>query len=424
MALGINSSGPRKSNIFDPVIRPKGSETQSDVKPFALPKTQQANTASEAAPITKTAPVSSPDTVKPAESKPIPSTARPLDKTDIINFLVNFQKSPTQENQTILSYIIQHGLEASLENFDTVTRLLQGKNKPNAPESAVVSVLKGLADVPKSVDILGTFVANNPQIALNLDQVQGALKQLQQSLQQHQGLFDVSLFTGFIGILSTLDDNLKKLNKKAEDGDMALGELKRGELLNDVKVLTEFLGGLEEKIQRENPQDSPLSGVRQNISQLKEKLTGFLDNLTAQVILSKESGVQQLGTDKFMYLQMPNPLTEKPSNIELLIKKDPQKNGALNPAKTRIIAKFDTPDLGELSVTLDVADKKVWYLFYTQNSETKSAVMKLSPELKEQMSALDYEVMGIQAVEKKLDIKKLVLPTLNLDKLSRINAEV
>ena len=51
-------------------------------------------------------------------------------------------------------------------------------------------------------------------------------------------------------------------------------------------------------------------------------------------------------------------------------------------------------------------------------------IIQLSGQLKDTVEALNYEVKGIQAVEKKLDIKKLLVPTLNLDKLSRVNAEV
>lgn len=423
MAQGIGQANPGRSRgPLDPTIRPKGASAQTDSKPFALPDTK-INQNTRAAPVEKTTLAPPVQQQKAPELKPSSMPTRPMDKSDIVTMLMAFQKSPNGENQSILSSIIQHGLPASSETFETVSRLVQGREKPNSTESAVISVLKGVGDISKSVEALSSFVGTNPQIAQTLLQVQTALQQAQQSILQHRAVLNNDFVAGLAGILSEMDNSIKKLTQKTDLQDILL-KIKRPDLIGDAKALFEFLGGVDQKLQREFPQNARLQGLRQDILQVKERLGELLDNLTSQAILSQDSVVSQVGNDKFFYFQIPNPFSEKQSQMEVLIRKDPQNTQAVNPAKTRIVTKFETEELGELAVTIDIEDKKLWYLFHTDNPDTKAMIVSLSGQLKEAMEGLNYQVKGIQAVEKKLDIKKLLVPTLNLDKLSRVNAEV
>ena len=47
----------------------------------------------------------------------------------------------------------------------------------------------------------------------------------------------------------------------------------------------------------------------------------------------------------------------------------------------------------------------------------------LSVDLKERMSALNFRLVRFRTLAKPLDLKKLLMPTFNLDKLTRIVAE-
>ena len=165
--------------------------------------------------------------------------------------------------------------------------------------------------------------------------------------------------------------------------------------------------------------------MRNQMAKMRQELSEMMNSLTSQSILSKDSARQPLGTDdKFAYWQIPNPLT-KESNMELLIRKDPQrKKGALDPKKTRIILKMETPDLGEISIIIDVLENRVWYIFNTSSEETKAFITKMNNDLKQRMAQANFQLSGMQAIQKRLDIRKYILPTLNLDSVMRIHHEV
>ena len=81
-------------------------------------------------------------------------------------------------------------------------------------------------------------------------------------------------------------------------------------------------------------------------------------------------------------------------------------------------------DLGELTIEIVVKDKRVWYIFNSQREKTKKIIELNTKNLKDQMEAIDYVMIGLKAVMKKVDVNKYILPKLDLDGYKRINTEV
>jgi hypothetical protein len=429
MDIGISSSGPRRSSIFDPIIKPssKADAAASVSKPFSIEESQGINkNVTAPTPVDTAAKVSAVKSVTKTDGTsttgPKETIARPISRADIVDQLLHLQKAPSTENIQIMSMILQYGLEASGVNFETVQTLLKGRKSTKSLEPSVVSLSKGLAETPRSVDIIGQFLTNQTQIAQQLQQLQSAMSQFQLGMNLSQSLLDSGLIAGLGSALSELDDSLKKLSKKSGT-QLDWAKYNRGAVIQDFKALYEFVGGLRQKLNGTSPSGA-LSQFMTNSSVLQTAISGFLESLTSQVIMSEQVS-QQVGSDRFGYWQFPNPWMQGQSVIELLVRKDPlKKKTEYNSQKTRIILKFETVDLGEMAVTLDVLEQKIWMSVSSNRPESLLLVRKWISQFKEQASAHNYELVGFQSSAKPVDIKQLLLPKLNLDTLSRISTEV
>ena len=361
---------------------------------------------------------------KQEQNQGVKTESRPIGEKDIVDQLFKLQKPPTPQNKEILSSMLKHHVEASLSAFENIETLVKGKRNSRNLEAAVISYSKGLNESTKSSDLLSQFFTSQTQVLQNMQKLQTQMTQFQSLLSQQKGVFSPGLQGALAAVISELSEDLKKATKKSTDAKINLAKFDRGQLITDLKVFLDFLGGLERKTAKEIKNPQIFDNIQRHLAGLKGAIGDTLDVFLTQLILSKEAKNVKMGVDQFVFHQIPNPMTVAPRNIDLLIKKDPkQKKNNINPEQTRIVLKFDTPDLGEVSVIIDVKENKLWYVFQTQTGETKRLVSELSADLISQMNAHNFDVVGVKSVQKRLDIKKLLIPTLNLDTLSRIITE-
>jgi hypothetical protein len=351
--------------------------------------------------------------------------SRPLGQEDIRKQLLTIQRPITDENIQILAIMLQHGVEANAESFDMIQQLIKGRKKRGSTvESAVISQSKGLSDSNKSLDVLMNFLTNQTHFTEQLKGTQRSLNQFQRLLQQSQHLFDKGLFAGLSAIVSEVSDELKKLNKKSGTT-LNLSDFKRGELTQTFKLLFDFLGGIDKKLDPKLKEKARgVLALKENIAKLKGSLNGVLDELLTHFILSKDPVNKHSGSDRFAYFQLPNPMVQSERDIDLLIRREKNRRGtSINPEKTRIVLKFDTPELGEVTIIIDVKTNKLSYVFQTNSGETKKYIAEMQKDLSERMKVMDYDVVSYKTLKKKVPIKTLVLPTFNLDTITRIIAE-
>lgn len=424
MGIGINAGGARGRNVWDPSIQgAKVNNTGSIEKPFSTEEAQGINkNVAASAPVETAKPVTgvreSTATEKQAQARP--DIARPMEKSDIVAQLLRIQKAPTPDNVQILTTLLQYGLEASGQNFEQVQSLLKGRNSTPLVESSVASLSKGFGSAPKSVEVLANFLKNPTAMAGQLQQTQAALRHFQQTLSWSQQIFDPGLFAGLAAVLSDMDDQFKLWTKK--EGAIDLAQLQRSGMLQDSKALMSFLTGLQDRLLKAGQgQTAEAKAVLQNATMLREHLGGFVDSLLAHEVLSVHQGIQHVPGDNFLYFQIPNPMAQQQS-IELLIKKS-GKNKGVNPDKTKVVVRCVTPDLGEVSVVLVVEDRNLEMLVYADRAETRENALRWVGDLKSRFEALDYHLKRIQTLAKKLDIKRMLLPLINLNTLSRISTE-
>ena len=425
MGLGITTPGAgfgQKQSAAIPKIDHKASVEET------LPGGRNVGDASN----TKTAtPIQSPTAPPtPAQSEGASQAASIPQKqtwqatvTDIVQQMLtqNIPNTPTSKALALL--MMQYGIELSADNFEQLFKLLKGKTKKSALESAIISMTKGLEQQPDAVDFLDAFLSKSIQMADQLKKLQASFSQLQTALLRADS--DQGLAGRLAALLSEFDDTIKKLLKKARDKTLNLTSFNRGNFLKDVYSFKQLLSGI-----RQNNTLFTDPDILKKMVQAEKNSQHLIGNLASQIMLSKDSEKQPLNTlENFAYWQIPNPLSAEqaqPTMIDILIKKDAQKTNdkSINPQKTKMILQFETEPLGEITVTVVVLDNKTWITVHSENEQTTKLVSTSQKELKDRIESINYELTGFQSVRKKIDLKKLILPTQNLDNIVRINAEI
>jgi hypothetical protein len=426
MGLSINTGGARGRNMWDPSAQTaKVGGTTGIEKPFSTEEAQSTNKNVSAATSVETAkPASSVRETTPTADKPQarPEIARPMEKSDIVSQLLRIQKPPSPDNIQILTTLLQYGLEASGQNFEQTQALLKGRNSTALVESSVASLSKGLGTAPKSVEVLANFLKNPAAMTGQLQQAQVALRHFQQAMSWGQQLFDPGLMAGLASILTEMDDQFKRWTGRGEDR-LDMTQLQRAGMIQDGKALMSFLSGLQEKLLVSGQHQTPAGkAFLENLGMLRDRLGGFTESLLAHEILSVHQGVQYVPGDNYLYFQVPNMMSPQHQPIELLFKKT-SKNKTVNPEKTTLVLKCVTPDMGEVAVVLDVDDKNLAMTVYSDKADTRESVLRWVGELKTRFESLDYHLKRVQTLAKKLDIKRMLLPLINLNTLSRISTE-
>ncbi len=425
MGTGISAGSGGGIHPGAPIIWPtsKNKQTIQEVTSSEEAQASNRSVSSSQSSAASAAQTASSAAAMPAPAQPQTPISRQMSMADINAQLTALSLSLTSENKQLASLMLSYGVELSSENFDAVFKLTKGKADATTFESAVIGLTKGLPDSKKSVDFLASFFARNQDFANQLQQMRQEFMAFQKAL-QHSSILNSTLTNGVASVIQDLDVELRKLLKKSTDESVTLPKVDRGELVSSLKAFHQLLGGLEKQLTAQNnPQNSEVLKHLQTLqSQIEESLSQFV----AQSILSKEAVRQHSDIkDAYEFWQIPNPLVQHPSLIDILIKKDPyRQKRKIDPRKTKIILKLETPDLGELAIIVVVLDQKVWYIFNAEDEGTKNLVISQKMALKQQMDAIQYNLIGFQSLKKKIDIKKYLLPTLNLDSVKRIDAQI
>ncbi|OGI12344.1 MAG: hypothetical protein A2Y40_03480 [Candidatus Margulisbacteria bacterium GWF2_35_9] len=312
-------------------------------------------------------------------------------------------------SQASLNSGIVSSLTALLTEFDQSIKKMQ--DKTSLVGNAVLSK-EELAVIQKTISTGRVPNEQEQAILKNMMARNGALSNedksmLQGILSKEGGLSQDELMA------------LQSLNEKASNG----LNLSKG-MLQDLNALKSFIRGIMHQIQ--NTQDpvekERLLGVLKN---LESKIDQVMNNLSGQAILSAMSKRSDNSLpDKYFYWMIPNPFTDEAKNIEILIKRDINKKGApVNPERTQLILKIETEELGEIAVIVEITGKDIWYLFNTDSDDSRKYIAANSAMLREQMSVLDYKVQGFNTQIKKIEINKILSPTVDLDRMKRVSAE-
>ena len=131
-------------------------------------------------------------TTESSPAKPLETISRNLTMEDINHHIVSKGLPNTDKFKQAVLSMIQRGLPPSEENLALVKQLTQGSKLTRDIEASVIGLSKKLP-YSKAVDILSSFLQQDPKIANKMNQLQKMLAQFRQSLHQHSLHLHVNL---------------------------------------------------------------------------------------------------------------------------------------------------------------------------------------------------------------------------------------
>jgi len=273
MAGGINSGGlhggaspPWPSGKVKPPT--PAEETGATLEKVST----QPGAASEISKTTPARQVASPDQAKAAQqTAPAKPQTWQMSLADVVQQLVNQNIANTPENKQLAFLLMQYGVELSGENFEQAFKLLKGRKGKNDLESAAIAMAKGLTSSSKSVDFLSAFLSKNAQLAKQIQQFQQALANFQGAINAGKDSLNPSLLAGLTSIIGELDDQFKKLSKKAAGENINLTKISRGGIITDLAAFQKLLSGIDKQLAANNQG----AEIRQKLSSLKNKILLF-----------------------------------------------------------------------------------------------------------------------------------------------------
>ncbi|HCY35870.1 MAG: hypothetical protein DKM50_04490 [Candidatus Margulisiibacteriota bacterium] len=357
-----------------------------------------------------------------------PTIARSLSKTDISAQLVQLGLPVTNDNIQLANKMLLHGLELSSENFNSLFNILKNTGgQSSTQQAALVALSKGLQNEQGVIKPLESFLANNPQLAKQLLSLNNAMESFKSSILGGRNLLSPQLLTQLTQILTAMDDKYKKLLNGESGIENFMEKFLRGGSLEEMRALKSLLFGVAKQLMN-NPNEA-LSRDSKQLAKafigLGKSLDEVMQNITAQAILSKPASRQDAALpDKYAYWQIPNTMGQMPGTLEILIKRDEgNKNAKINPNRTRIILKVESEELGEITIMVDIEDKSIWYVFNNENDKVREFIMANAVILRDRMNQLNWNVKGVQSIRRTVDLKKYLIPTINIDTLKRISTE-
>ena len=191
----------------------------------------------------------------------------------------------------------------------------------------------------------------------------------------------------------------------------------RAALLDDLQSTSGFLAGVRSMLSKASPTVlDAFGGVQQGVK-------GLLEAVVGHAVMSEYDSQRPID-GPYYYVQIPHPMGTQYPPIEWLIQQEHQKEARFNPDKTKMILSFETPELGGITIVMDIQDRQVSMAIHSNSPDVRRDAMMWVADLRHQLKAHDYELIGVKTSAKRVDINALLMPKINLDRLSRIDTEV
>ena len=410
-------------SLNGPVIYPSSKE-----KPQQVQSAESSEEASEASLKATRNTAAASESTRSATQSPAAQSAeaaqspaaqsRRMAEGDIADQLVKLGYPTTPENRHLASQMTQYGVPLSQENFQALLKELKGRPGQETIEASVVSLLKGLSGLGRSVDILAPYFANQVSLDSAANQLIRALAQFQTHMQQPLRGFNASMLAQLSSIVGSLVDDVKRFRATLSQSS---GQYNADALTRALLALSQLLNGMEQRwLMQAKAKQAPF---HQDLKQLKQAGYDFLNAQLVQSILSQNNDrAYPVQNDQFSYWSLPNPMYQS-RDVDVLLRKNPSTPDQVDVKRTRLIVQLETPELGEITVIVDVLNDVVWYTVNAAKKETKSALLSMRDTLAKQLKAAKFNLRGFNATEQRVDVKALLLPRSNLDDVVRIEVE-
>ncbi len=363
-------------------------------------------------------------TAQKVQKQEIETISRRMTSRDIVNQLLQIGVRASQENRALALKMLILGLELSKENFQKITNLLQGlKRNAYTEQAAMIAINKGL-DSKTGVQQLAAFLENNPEMSVQLNALLAQTSEMQNLISGQTMLSPqlsarlTAIMTSLQGFIAALPDNIRK---ELQEG---RGLLSKSGLLTNMRAVKAIFNGVAKQVEAEGG-STKANNLLTALGKMANHAKEVAENIIVQAILSRPSQREDSAMgDKFAYWQIPNTLATPPETFELLVLRDKKnKNKSINKKKTKLILKATTKGLGELAIEVDVDDDNLDFKFNTKEEEIRKLISSQIESLAHKLEAYKYKTRSVRVVKRNLDVKKFLIPTLDLNNLTRVQSE-
>lgn len=362
---------------------------------------------------------------KTQKQQPLPTIIRRMVPRDIVNQLVQLGIRPTASNRGLALKMLINGLELSKQNFSLIESLTAGMTQDEHVEQAAVTMVNKGIHSRTAVQQLAAFLEKNPQLATQLNEVLSNLTQVQNAL-NGQNMLSPQLATQLAAVLTALEGYVLALPKDIKDKlSKGGGFLNRAELLTNMRAVRALVQGIEQQAQQQEPSTSA-KALLNGLNKLGQQAKELTESLMIHAVLSKPNEREDSAMkEQFSYWQIPNSLANPPNNLDLLIQRDPRdRNRTINPRKTKLVLKTETPALGEIAIEVDVDADNLDFKFNSNDDEVRKLIQAEVEQLRKKVEALNYKTKSVRVIKRNLDVKKYLIPTLDMNSLTRVQTEV
>jgi len=277
-------------------------------------------------------------------------TARAYTQADIQNLLIAQNIPVNSANENLAVTMLRYGIEVSNSNFSTLLAMMGANPGQTTIEAAIILFSKGV-NSPEAVKTLSQFLSENPQLAAQLMSLKGNVSDLLSALSLGGGIINDKLLAQLTAILSKFMQELENVPKKYKfSGDGSMG---RAELSSDMRALQALLNG----VPKENlPDTAEGQIIDSNLRATSNRLNQTIEGLTSQALLSKQTPNE---TVNYSYYQIPNPMTQPMSTVDIIVKRSTSEGGKkIDENNAEIIMSLDTENIGKITVKMVVTNEK------------------------------------------------------------------
>ncbi|MDR2431530.1 MAG: hypothetical protein LBD99_04680 [Candidatus Margulisbacteria bacterium] len=356
--------------------------------------------------------------------KPFPTIARRMTPRDVVNQLLLLGVRPSSENRSLATKMLTYGLELSRENFDALEALLKGLPKtPSTEKAAILMITKDL-NSRAGAQSLAEFLENNPELSKQMLNMLQASAGARAALSSAGGALSSALVNQLSAMLTSLEGFVAMLPKEFRDKiQKGQGFFSNAEVLTNMRAVRALISGVSKQVAEAAPEKNNLLSA---LGSLAKAARDVSQNLIVQAILSRPDGREDPAlSEKFAYWQIPNSMAAPPQTIELLLEKDKKnKHRSVNPRRTKLVLKTETEALGEISAEVEVEEDSLDFRFNTNDENIRKLISANVDELRKKMETYNYKTKSVRVIKRNLDVKKFLIPALDLNDLTRVQTEV
>lgn len=224
MVAGSSGAGSTGGRPADPQWSPQKAGAESS-EPFNVQQASSSGVSSSQA-TQQAAPTQQAAEAMAAETPTVQQISRPVNKSDVTQLLMNLGLDKSHLSLALM--LMEHNIEISSEMLNEVLGMLKGKKRKSAMEAAVVSRSKGFKDA-ESAKFLEKFLLNPQEMSKEMGQLQKAFSHLNAALSSDKFL-NSGLVASLSSLIAELDEEFKKLTKKASGETISLSKVRFGGL--------------------------------------------------------------------------------------------------------------------------------------------------------------------------------------------------